>query len=357
MSSRQAVNLDYLHYLRQALLNPLQRHGAEGATQAVKLLDDYQLIKEDVDSIMEISVWGGQPDPYSKLDSKVSRRRLGVYFGFLRWSFNVMYLVGTGYFDWLKKLAATLSAPTCRIWVIPSMATRSVSKIHCALRRLFLLVWCSLTHMSDHQHAADPAALQNTDLGLFDTSSVRLLPGEGSIHTDLQQRCAPDAVLPSSSEQGPSWWWWWRRGGVGVGRRGGGQRSATVWGRGRQPENWRNDQSKSPQMCKPLHTLFSYLSVFLNVVCRVFLCSKRRPKPRRRQRKRRRKILGRAKERAKARERNDRWPQEENKLPPFASTDSNVFLCTCNDPLMSIRRPLNRSSPLQVIHLSRIQTG
>ncbi|XP_032418854.1 replication factor C subunit 1 isoform X2 [Xiphophorus hellerii] len=71
LSSRQAVNLDYMHYLRQALLHPLQRHGAEGAAQAVQLLDDYKLLKEDVDSIMEISVWGGQPDPYSKLDSKV----------------------------------------------------------------------------------------------------------------------------------------------------------------------------------------------------------------------------------------------------------------------------------------------
>ncbi|XP_054460149.1 replication factor C subunit 1 [Anoplopoma fimbria] len=71
MSSRQAVNLDYLYYLRQALLSPLQRHGAEGAGEAVQLLDNYQLIKEDVDSIMEISIWGGQPDPYSKLDSKV----------------------------------------------------------------------------------------------------------------------------------------------------------------------------------------------------------------------------------------------------------------------------------------------
>lgn len=70
-SSRQAVNLDYLHYLRKLLLQPLQRHGAEGAGQAVQLLDDYQLIREDVDSMMEISVWGGQPDPYSKLDSKV----------------------------------------------------------------------------------------------------------------------------------------------------------------------------------------------------------------------------------------------------------------------------------------------
>ncbi|XP_069022905.1 replication factor C subunit 1 [Embiotoca jacksoni] len=71
MSGRQAVNLDYLHYLRQALLSPLQRRGAQGAAQAVQLLDDYQLVKEDVDSIMEISVWGGQPDPYSKLDPKV----------------------------------------------------------------------------------------------------------------------------------------------------------------------------------------------------------------------------------------------------------------------------------------------
>lgn len=73
MSSRQAVNLDYLYYLQQALLSPLQRSGAEGASEAVQILDNYQLIKEDVDSIMEISVWGNQPEPYSKLDSKVGR--------------------------------------------------------------------------------------------------------------------------------------------------------------------------------------------------------------------------------------------------------------------------------------------
>ncbi|TNM86087.1 hypothetical protein fugu_008358 [Takifugu bimaculatus] len=71
MSSRSAVNLDYLHYLRHALLSPLQRHGAEGASEAVQMLDDYHLIKEDVDNIMEISVWGNQPDLYSKLDPKV----------------------------------------------------------------------------------------------------------------------------------------------------------------------------------------------------------------------------------------------------------------------------------------------
>ncbi|CAL8333917.1 unnamed protein product [Lota lota] len=71
LSSKQAVNLDYLPYLRGALLSPLQRQGAEGAGEAVQLLDAYQLIREDVDNMMEVSVWGGQPDPYSKLDPKV----------------------------------------------------------------------------------------------------------------------------------------------------------------------------------------------------------------------------------------------------------------------------------------------
>ncbi|XP_045569939.1 LOW QUALITY PROTEIN: replication factor C subunit 1 [Salmo salar] len=71
LSSRQAVSLDYLPYLRMSLLCPLQRRGAEGAGQAVQLLDDYHLVREDVDSLMEISLWGGQPDPYAQLDPKV----------------------------------------------------------------------------------------------------------------------------------------------------------------------------------------------------------------------------------------------------------------------------------------------
>ncbi|KAJ8336026.1 hypothetical protein SKAU_G00393690 [Synaphobranchus kaupii] len=70
-SSKQAVNLDYMPYLRSALLHPLERRGTEGAPQAVQLMDDYDLIKEDVDSIMEISTWAGRPEPYSKLDPKV----------------------------------------------------------------------------------------------------------------------------------------------------------------------------------------------------------------------------------------------------------------------------------------------
>ncbi|KAG1956767.1 replication factor C subunit 1 [Pimephales promelas] len=71
LSSKEAINLDYLPYLRSAILEPLQSQGSEGANQSVKLMDDYDIIKEDVDNMMEISTWGGQSDPYSKLDSKV----------------------------------------------------------------------------------------------------------------------------------------------------------------------------------------------------------------------------------------------------------------------------------------------
>uniref|UniRef100_A0A673FPM7 Replication factor C subunit 1 n=1 Tax=Sinocyclocheilus rhinocerous TaxID=307959 RepID=A0A673FPM7_9TELE len=71
LSSKEAMNLDYLPYLRSAILESLQSQGSEGASQSVKLMDDYDIIKEDVDNMMEISMWGGQPDPYSKLDSKV----------------------------------------------------------------------------------------------------------------------------------------------------------------------------------------------------------------------------------------------------------------------------------------------
>ncbi|XP_062333992.1 replication factor C subunit 1 [Osmerus eperlanus] len=71
LSSSETVNQDYMPYFRRMLLCPLQRQGAEGAGQAVQLMDQYHLIREDVDSIMEISVWAGQTDPYAKLDPKV----------------------------------------------------------------------------------------------------------------------------------------------------------------------------------------------------------------------------------------------------------------------------------------------
>ncbi|XP_078402409.1 replication factor C subunit 1 isoform X1 [Cetorhinus maximus] len=70
-ASKRAINLDYLPYLRDTLVQPLTLQGTNGVQEAVETMDAYYLMKEDVDCIMEISSWGGRPDPFLKLDPKV----------------------------------------------------------------------------------------------------------------------------------------------------------------------------------------------------------------------------------------------------------------------------------------------
>ncbi|NXG61709.1 RFC1 factor, partial [Hemiprocne comata] len=68
---KRTVNMEYLSYLRDALVQPLKDFGADGVQEAVTFMDSYCLTKEDVENIMEISTWGGKPSPFSKLDPKV----------------------------------------------------------------------------------------------------------------------------------------------------------------------------------------------------------------------------------------------------------------------------------------------
>uniref|UniRef100_A0A8B9EYQ7 Replication factor C subunit 1 n=1 Tax=Amazona collaria TaxID=241587 RepID=A0A8B9EYQ7_9PSIT len=68
---KRTVNMEYLSYLRDVLVQPLKDFGADGVQQAITFMDSYCLMKEDVDNIMEISMWGGKPSAFSKLDPKV----------------------------------------------------------------------------------------------------------------------------------------------------------------------------------------------------------------------------------------------------------------------------------------------
>ncbi|XP_053110032.1 replication factor C subunit 1 isoform X2 [Hemicordylus capensis] len=70
-ASKRAVNLEYLSYLRDAIVRPLTCLGTEGVQDAVVFMDSYYLMKEDVENIMEVTSWGGKPSAFSKLDSKV----------------------------------------------------------------------------------------------------------------------------------------------------------------------------------------------------------------------------------------------------------------------------------------------
>lgn len=68
---KRTVNMEYLSYLRDAVVQPLKDFGADGVQEAITFMDSYCLMKEDIENIMEISMWGGKPSPFSKLDPKV----------------------------------------------------------------------------------------------------------------------------------------------------------------------------------------------------------------------------------------------------------------------------------------------
>uniref|UniRef100_A0A672MSV7 Replication factor C subunit 1 n=1 Tax=Sinocyclocheilus grahami TaxID=75366 RepID=A0A672MSV7_SINGR len=75
LSSKEAINLDYLPYLHSAILEPLQSQGSEGASQSVNLMDDYNIIKEDVDNMMEISLnrWSTVFFPFLQVKAAFTR--------------------------------------------------------------------------------------------------------------------------------------------------------------------------------------------------------------------------------------------------------------------------------------------
>jgi replication factor C subunit 1 len=70
--SKEAVNLDYLTYLRDAISGPLIKEGTDGVAAALRVMQDYCLLREDIDSLMELSLWPDQKDPMSYIDSRVT---------------------------------------------------------------------------------------------------------------------------------------------------------------------------------------------------------------------------------------------------------------------------------------------
>jgi len=69
--SKGAVTLDYGQRLREHIVSPMSKLGAEGVDQSVTNINDYNLLREDLDGLMEVTQWPGRPDPWAALDSKV----------------------------------------------------------------------------------------------------------------------------------------------------------------------------------------------------------------------------------------------------------------------------------------------
>ncbi|XP_054268631.1 replication factor C subunit 1 [Macrosteles quadrilineatus] len=69
--NREAMNLDYVSSLGSAITGPLLRDGTDGVSTALGILSEYCLVREDLESITELSTWPGGKNQFSAVDSKV----------------------------------------------------------------------------------------------------------------------------------------------------------------------------------------------------------------------------------------------------------------------------------------------
>ena len=63
--------LDYLPILRDRLTAPMIEDNTEGVSQVIGLMEEYDLTKDDYDSILELTQWPGLRDPRTQIESKV----------------------------------------------------------------------------------------------------------------------------------------------------------------------------------------------------------------------------------------------------------------------------------------------
>ncbi|RXG69240.1 Replication factor C subunit 1 [Armadillidium vulgare] len=70
-ASKQDIVTDYSSRLRDAVVSPLVTKGSEGVAEAVNVMLSNDLLREDLDSLLELSLWPGTKDKMTSVESKV----------------------------------------------------------------------------------------------------------------------------------------------------------------------------------------------------------------------------------------------------------------------------------------------
>lgn len=74
-----AVVLDYLNPMQDLVTNPLLTKGADGVSEAINTMVEYNLIRDDIEKLAELSTWGSATSPWQRVDSKVKAQLTRQY--------------------------------------------------------------------------------------------------------------------------------------------------------------------------------------------------------------------------------------------------------------------------------------
>uniref|UniRef100_A0A2M4AG53 Replication factor C subunit 1 n=1 Tax=Anopheles triannulatus TaxID=58253 RepID=A0A2M4AG53_9DIPT len=77
--SRLAIRLDYAPHLLRSIVQPLQKRGAEGVNDSLEVIKEYRLLREDIESLVELSTWPKHKSPMDAVDGKVKAALTRAY--------------------------------------------------------------------------------------------------------------------------------------------------------------------------------------------------------------------------------------------------------------------------------------
>ncbi|EDV94849.1 replication factor C subunit 1 [Drosophila grimshawi] len=78
-ASRLSVRLEYAPHLLANIVRPLALQGQEGVPAALAVIKDYHLLREDLESLVELTSWPGKKSPMDAVDGRVKAALTRAY--------------------------------------------------------------------------------------------------------------------------------------------------------------------------------------------------------------------------------------------------------------------------------------
>lgn len=77
--SRSSMHLDYAKFLLDKIVQPLQSKGVHGVEESLQTIKDYHLLREDIESLIELTAIPGKKNPMDSIDGKVKAALTRAY--------------------------------------------------------------------------------------------------------------------------------------------------------------------------------------------------------------------------------------------------------------------------------------
>lgn len=78
-ASRQSIRLDYAPFLLHNVVQPLIDDQNDGIEEAIHVMKEYRLLREDLDSLVELTTWPGKKSLMDSVDGRVKAALTRTY--------------------------------------------------------------------------------------------------------------------------------------------------------------------------------------------------------------------------------------------------------------------------------------